>query len=550
MNKQVKPKTGIRRKLAMIVCGSAGIIWIVCISFGYFWGYNLLKDTIGKNYVEMAGLLNEAMQRILIEEISDMQLYISLISRTNELEARNLIYKDMDKDSIRQYLSEMDKKWIEPADDSPFIKGYLELDVSQRLRELVRLDDGLSEVFITDKFGGLVALSGRTSDFYQADEEWWQEAFDDGKGAVYFGDVSFDESSKTLSLPLAAPIKDRSGKVVGVAKTILDIKRLFAPLKGFRIGKTGHAVLVNSDGYVLFHDKIVPLKSRFVKKEDFKELLKSDKQWMVTDSAWHHKKVFIAFTSLDYHEFAKKGMGWSVCIEQDAKEVFAPLHELFIQLLLLTCITLPILVIIGFLAGGIFSRPIKKFREATDRIAAGNLDCRAEVKTGDELEGLADSFNMMVDRLKKNTTSIDNLNREVANRKKAEEEIERLQRRIEFVLGATRTGIDIIDSDYNLLYVDTEWQKIYGDYKGRKCYEYFGGRKDICPTCAVPQALKTKKLIVSEEILPKEQNRPIQVTTVPFQNEKGEWLVAEINADITERKKAEKAVMEAAEIKS
>ena len=39
--------------------------------------------------------------------------------------------------------------------------------------------------------------------------------------------------------------------------------------------------------------------------------------------------------------------------------------------------------------------------------------------------------------------------------------------------------------------------------------------------------------------MPKEGNRPIQVTTIPFQSEDGEWLVAEVNVDISERKRIE-----------
>jgi PAS domain S-box-containing protein len=99
--------------------------------------------------------------------------------------------------------------------------------------------------------------------------------------------------------------------------------------------------------------------------------------------------------------------------------------------------------------------------------------------------------------------------------------------------------MDIIDSDFNVLYVDPAWAKIYGGYTGRKCYEYFMDRKEVCPACGIIRALETKKLVVSEEMLEKEGNRPVQVTTIPFQNEHGEWLVAEINVDITERKKTE-----------
>ncbi len=59
------------------------------------------------------------------------------------------------------------------------------------------------------------------------------------------------------------------------------------------------------------------------------------------------------------------------------------------------------------------------------------------------------------------------------------------------------------------------------------------------------KALETKSPAVTEEVLVKEGNRPIQVTTIPFQNDKGEWLVAEVNVDITERKQAEKAMQTA-----
>ncbi len=34
-----------------------------------------------------------------------------------------------------------------------------------------------------------------------------------------------------------------------------------------------------------------------------------------------------------------------------------------------------------------------------------------------------------------------------------------LIRQIEFILGATKTGLDIIDSDYNIRYIDPEWAR-------------------------------------------------------------------------------------------
>ena len=130
------------------------------------------------------------------------------------------------------------------------------------------------------------------------------------------------------------------------------------------------------------------------------------------------------------------------------------------------------------------------------------------------------------------------------DRSSLEKEAKAIRQQLEFILGATKTGVDIIDSDFNMVYINPEWQKVYGEYKGKKCYEYFMGRNASCPNCGIVKSLETKKPVMSEETLPKEDNRPIQVTTIPFQDEKGNWLVAEVNVDITERKKAEEMLRE------
>ncbi|MFA5231908.1 MAG: PAS domain-containing protein [Candidatus Omnitrophota bacterium] len=132
---------------------------------------------------------------------------------------------------------------------------------------------------------------------------------------------------------------------------------------------------------------------------------------------------------------------------------------------------------------------------------------------------------------------------DITESKKQEMEVLALKKQIEFILGATKTGLDIIDSDYNIRFVDPEWTKVYGgDPAGKKCYEYFMGASKVCPGCGLVKALETKKIVVKEEILVKEGNRPIQVTSIPYQDENGTWLVAEVNVDISERKKLEESL--------
>jgi len=137
--------------------------------------------------------------------------------------------------------------------------------------------------------------------------------------------------------------------------------------------------------------------------------------------------------------------------------------------------------------------------------------------------------------------------KDVTERKHAAGEIKELQRQVEFVLGATKTGLNITDKDFNLRFVDANWRRLYGAYQGRKCYEYFQGRDHPCPECGIPEALKTKQIAVYEGVLPKEGNRPIQVSTIPFQGKDGEWLVAELNIDVTERHHLERRLRESEE---
>ncbi len=133
---------------------------------------------------------------------------------------------------------------------------------------------------------------------------------------------------------------------------------------------------------------------------------------------------------------------------------------------------------------------------------------------------------------------------DISSRKETEKKLAEERQRLEYILSITGTGIDIIDGDFNLHFVDAMWQKIYGDPAGKKCYQYFNELSGPCPDCGIPKALETKRTIVTEEILPKENNRIVKVHIIPFQNETGQWLAAEFKVDITDYKRAEEALAE------
>jgi len=92
---------------------------------------------------------------------------------------------------------------------------------------------------------------------------------------------------------------------------------------------------------------------------------------------------------------------------------------------LLLLSTVGILGIVVYFTVKYFTRPIGTLAEGAATIGKGNLTHRVQVRSKDELGYLAESFNEMAEQLEQTTTSIDNLNREIAQRKKAEEETQR-----------------------------------------------------------------------------------------------------------------------------
>ncbi|HAJ26316.1 MAG TPA: hypothetical protein DCG53_03580 [Syntrophus sp. (in: bacteria)] len=89
------------------------------------------------------------------------------------------------------------------------------------------------------------------------------------------------------------------------------------------------------------------------------------------------------------------------------------------------------IVVNSFLTGRIAAKRLSALHEGVQIIGGGNLDYRITAEGNDELAELARESNQMAASLKESYTSIENLNREITERKQAEEEIRRLNAQLE-----------------------------------------------------------------------------------------------------------------------
>jgi signal transduction histidine kinase/CheY-like chemotaxis protein len=92
-------------------------------------------------------------------------------------------------------------------------------------------------------------------------------------------------------------------------------------------------------------------------------------------------------------------LGWVVLVEQPLAEAYAPLYAAIGRTAVLALGAVALAVLASLALARHVTLPIRALQEGAARIGAGALDHRLEVRTGDELQALADEFNRMAERL-------------------------------------------------------------------------------------------------------------------------------------------------------
>ena len=93
-------------------------------------------------------------------------------------------------------------------------------------------------------------------------------------------------------------------------------------------------------------------------------------------------------------------LGWLVFVERPAADAYAPLRAPIVRSAAIFVLGLLLSVLASLLLARRMAAPIRVLQEGAARIGAGTLDQPIELRTGDEIEGLASSFNQMAASLK------------------------------------------------------------------------------------------------------------------------------------------------------
>ena len=219
---------------------------------------------------------------------------------------------------------------------------------------------------------------------------------------VYYGPVYFRrESEPYMTVALAGTRRD-----AGVSVAEVNLKLIWDVVSQIKVGQHGQAYVVDAQGRLIAHPDI----SLVLRNTDLSRLaqiraarttgapLAPDQVQEAQDL--QGRRVFTAHAPVD-------PLGWLVFVELPADEAYAPLYASIER----SGALLGGALVFAFLAGTFLARrmvgPIQALRAGAARIGGGDLSQRISIKTGDELEALADQFNDMAGRLQESYADLE-----------------------------------------------------------------------------------------------------------------------------------------------
>ncbi len=393
-------KIGTKFSIIIFLVAILSIGVLVAVNYGL--NVNQTTQQVG-NQLEMLG--NEVIVRAADQVFGGLKV-LETLARTPSLvdavKEANVARADLTVDEIAR----LDKEWQDKkAEIEPTIQAIESSELTSYLKGFIANNPEEIEVFVTDIKGLNIAMTDRTSDFLQSDEGWWKSTMADGKGSSYIAAVEYDDSSKAYAMNLGVPIYDPETKsVIGVLRGTLDVSLLFQTLSNVKIGETGSAVLLDSDGNILFSQNSEQIMQPAPK--ELVDLFSSDKNGWTKTNDLDGNPAILSYSKLSGDQGAK--LSWRLLLDQDQAEINTIILRNLNFSVIAGVIAAIIGIFLGLLAVRLIVKPIQKITESINLLSTGDLDMQGQDqvylqqfrKQGDEVGGMYKASFGLLDYLK------------------------------------------------------------------------------------------------------------------------------------------------------
>jgi signal transduction histidine kinase len=297
---------------------------------------------------------------------------------------------------------------------SPDIKSpKKKIDYEFELKRLFFLAPAITEALVLDTEGAVKARVSRfravtpllKRDFSQS------AAFNtSSQGKSYFGTVYFRDNDPYLTV--AVPIEPFPGEFAGVLQAEVSLTDVLELVSAVKLGRAGYAYVVARSGELIAHPhiRLILQKRNVGQLNQVKAAFQSNPtvfrpNAMITQNI-EQQTVFSSHALIP-------SLDWAVLIERPVQEAYEPIYASLLRTSVLLLIGLGVALLATLFVRRRVVRPLETLRKGVELIGTGDLSTRLDIKTGDEIEVLADEFNQMAAHL---NDAYANLERKVTER--------------------------------------------------------------------------------------------------------------------------------------
>ena len=510
-------------------------------------GQQSLKESIGRNSIFLAAEILKRINHDISTILDNIRVYALGILVNKTISESNQVFQKLK--NAQEFIKQKDAEWVAApkGEITPFMQQLINNELSHQLRQKFiqfRVKQQgytyFAEVLVTNKYGANAAQTGKTSDYYQADEKWWQIS---RKKGYYIGNIEYYESAQAFIIPFAVRLDDEQGNLLGIIKAAVSIVTITREAEiATRVYETTDIKLIcQQRKNLIYATKVFQLLEDVSGKEFFKKITGEEGFFVAKEGK--RKRLFSYAHSKGSERFEE--LNWVLMVAHDTSEVFHAAFVLRINIIAVSLILIAVSILIAFFITHSITKPAAELSKGVEIIGKGNLKHRVKVKTRDELGMLAASFNQMTKDLSIVTASRDELNQEIVNRKKAEKQLKASEEFSSSLLNNSPNPIIGINPDTSIDYVNPSLERLTGfsaeELKGKKApYPFWRKEKRKVILSDLKAAMQKGAQGFEEEFRKKSgEHFWVEITSLPiFQKRKFVYYIANW-VDITNRKQME-----------
>jgi putative methionine-R-sulfoxide reductase with GAF domain len=401
---------------------------------------NILVDSIGRDLNRLAESHALAVGELLGQQAALLELLSQSQALQSRLRLANAAYP-MDAAGVREQIEASAAIWTTATPSDALVQGVMR-DVAAL--ELNRFHDAFPahlKLFVTDRYGALRASTHRISDFYQADEGWWQAAYDDGAGATYISFPASEPGLGAIALQMAVPIYDASdGDLLGILQTTYSMDDLDELLSSVALGMTGRAVLLLPSG------EFYNAYAGSFEEVDPKALPRLEATWAGTFDEFEIdgqvNLVSQAPVNTLGHVPSIDTLGWTIVTHQARAEAVVTDRQQRGTLMLISVVVLAATSSIAAILADKLTGSLARLTQSALRLEAGDLSTQVNVESRDEIGQLAEVFNNITRQLRQ---TLARLERQVTHRTHALEASVQVSRTLSSILDQEQLVSEVVE---------------------------------------------------------------------------------------------------------